>query len=246
MKIINSINNIHIKELNKLKDKKYRDLTKSFVIEGFHMIEMAKEYLIELLVLDSSYVPSDISLNLVTIVNEDIIKKLSSTISPQPIIGICKYKNEDIKIGTKILMLDDIQDPGNLGALTRTALAFGFETIVVTENTVDMYNDKVIRASQGAIFEIDIIKKDIINYIKELKKLGYKIFGTCVDNGIDFQKMPLSSKYVLILGNEGNGISNNVLELIDNRVHILMSEKIESLNVNVAGAIIMQHLYSKK
>ena len=142
-------------------------------------------------------------------------------------------------MSNKILILDKVQDPGNMGALMRSAKAFGFDTMVIGEGSCDIYNDKVIRASQGAIFKLSFIHTNLIDFIPTLKE--YKVYGTNVLNGISLESVEKVDKIAVVLGNEGNGISAEVFNLIEKNIYIPMDDT-ESLNVSVAGSIIMYYL----
>ena len=240
MKQINSINNEYIKELSKLKIKKYRDEKGKFLIEGYHLVQEAKKYLVDVLITKEEDAVEGANNILVT---EDIIKKLSFSQSPQNIIGVCKMNNIQKISGCKFLILDNIQDPGNLGTLLRSALGFGIDTIIASLDTVDIYNDKVIRASQGAIFNIDYVKGDLKEIIPSLKLSGVKIIGTSLKSSVDLKEIDCSASFAVILGNEGSGVREEILNLTDINVRIEMSEKMESLNVAIAGSIIMYYLY---
>lgn len=240
MKKINSVNNEYIKELSKLKNKKYRDELGLFIVEGYHLVKEAKKNLVDVLVIDEKDAIQGVNNILVT---EDVIKKLSFSQTPQNIIGVCKIKENNEICGSRYLILDGIQDPGNLGTLIRTALGFGIDTIVASLDTVDIYNDKVIRASQGSIFNINYIKGDLNEIIHGLKLRGIKIIGTSLKSSVDLKKIDCSDNFAIILGNEGNGVRENILNLADINVRINMSDKLESLNVAIAGSIIMYYLY---
>lgn len=240
MKQINSVNNEYIKELSKLKTKKYRDELGLFIVEGYHLVKEAKDYLVDVLITNELDKVEGVNNILVT---EDIIKKLSFSQTPQNIIGVCKMNVNDKLCGNRFLLLDNIQDPGNLGTLIRTALGFGIDTIVASLDTVDIYNDKVIRASQGALFHINYVKGNLLDIIPTLKLRGIKVIGTSLKSSIDLKKIDCSDNFAVILGNEGNGVSEDVLNLTDINVRIEMSEKLESLNVAIAGSIIMYYLY---
>ena len=154
--IITSLNNEHIKELNKLKEKKYRDQEGLFLLEGEHLvIEALKHNTIEELIVleDTSFESDNIK---TTIVSKEVMKKLSSMDSYPSVIGVSK-KIEEKEMGNKVLILEDIQDPGNLGTMIRSAVAFDIDTIILSPKTVDLYNSKVIRATQGMIFSINIV-----------------------------------------------------------------------------------------
>lgn len=239
MKKINSVNNDYIKELSKLKNKKYRDELGLFIVEGYHLVKEAKNYLVDVLITDENDKVEEVNNILVT---EDIIRKLSFSQTPQKIIGVCKMKENELS-GSRYLLLDNIQDPGNLGTLIRTALGFGIDTIVSSLDTVDIYNDKVLRASQGALFHINYIKGDLFEIIPKLKLRGIKVIGTSLKSSVDLKKIDYSDNFAVILGNEGCGVREEVLNLTDVNVRIEMSEKLESLNVAIAGSIIMYYLY---
>ena len=240
MKAITSVNNEHIKELVKLKNKKYRDEKKLFIIEGYHLIEEAKDMLVEVLITDEKDSVEGIN-NI--LVSKEVIEKVASSCTPQNIVGICKYINNEELIGKRFLLLDNIQDPGNLGTLIRSSLGFGIDTIIVSLDTVDIYNEKVIRATQGAIFNINYIKGDLVKYIELLKEKGVYVIGTSLKSSKNLKSVDKCDSYAIILGNEGNGVREELLNQTDFNVRIEMDEKLESLNVAVAGSIIMYNLY---
>ena len=162
MNVITSLMNEKVKNWTKLNQKKYRDLTDTFLIEDLHLITEALKYnLVEEIISlnDEEY---DVPCYKVT---EEIMNKISSQSSGAKIIAVCKKINKD-KIGNKILLLDNIQDPGNLGTIIRSAVAFNIETIVLSNDCVDLYNSKVIRSTEGMLFNINIIRKDLINFIE--------------------------------------------------------------------------------
>lgn len=241
MEIITSVNNSLIKDLSKLKQKKYRDKEKKFIVEGYNIIGEAQEYLELILITkeeDKSICPSIRHI----LVTQEIIKKLTDTVSPQEIVGICKYKETNENISKNVLILDGIQDPGNIGTIIRTSLCFDINTIYLSNESCDIYNDKVIRATQGAIFRTNIIRSNIVEVITKLKSLGYYIVGTALENGKELNEIRFSSKNAIILGNEGNGVSKQILSLTDINAYIPISKDMESLNVSIAGGIIMNKL----
>ena len=242
--VITSLNNEHIKEINKLKEKKYRDLTNTFLIEGDHLVyEALKQNLVkELIVLEGKDCYSD---NVpITFVSKEVMRKLSSMDSYPYVIGVCK-KKEDESIGNKILILDDIQDPGNLGTIIRSSVAFDIDTIILSPRTVDLYNSKVIRSTQGMLFYINIVVRDLEDIINKLKEDNYKILGTKVDGGTDIRNIEKKDKFALVIGNEGNGMSREVSNLCDEYLYIKMNEKTESLNAGVAASILLYELSNK-
>jgi RNA methyltransferase, TrmH family len=235
-----SIENDKIKEIKKLHQTKYRNMTNTFLVEGEHLVNEAyKHNLIKELIVEES---SDFSLDVPTIkVSENIIKHLSELETPPKMMAVC-HKKEANPIGNKVLMLDQIQDPGNLGTIIRSAVAFNIDTIILSSDTVDMYNSKVLRASQGMLFNINIISADLITMIDYLKKMGHIIYGTRVDQGKNIKKIEKTEKFVIIVGNEGNGVKQEILSLCDNYIYINTNENCESLNVGVAASIILYEL----
>lgn len=230
--MISSTENLKIKELAKLNQSKYRKEKQMFIVEGAHLVKEAKELglLIEAFSLEE--------LEGFTQVSEGVMKKLCNTNTVVDQIGICKMLPKGA-ISNKILLLDRVSDPGNMGALMRSAKAFGFDTIILGDGCVDIYNDKVIRSSQGAIFKLNFIYSNLVEFIKNNKE--HKIYGTNVVNGIDVKNVEIVEKMGIVLGNEGQGISKEVFDCLKKNIYIPMNNT-ESLNVSVAGSIIMYML----
>lgn len=239
--MIGSLDNKKIKELRKLKDKKYRDKEKKYLVEGIHLVLEAykKGDLLEIILGENEDV--DILVSKVYVSNQ-ILKSLSSLETPYKIIGVCKYPNEDLELGDKLLILDGVQDPGNLGTIIRSSVAFNISTVVLGNNCVDLYNSKVIRACQGMNFHINIIRRDLKDFITNIKKEDYYILGTNVNDGSDLKSISNLSKYAIIMGNEGNGVSKEIQDMCDRNIYIKMNDKCESLNVAVATSIILYEL----
>ncbi|MCI9434176.1 MAG: RNA methyltransferase [Bacilli bacterium] len=239
--LYSSIDNKKIKEIKKLNLKKYRDKTNLFLVEGEHLVMEAYKsgYLKELILEQDNDLNLDITTNYVT---NNVLKYITNLDTPQSILGICsKTQNDTIK-GNRLLILDDIQDPGNLGTIIRSAVAFNVDTIILSFNTVDLYNSKVIRASQGLIFHINIIVMDLTTTIPKLKNEGYQIIGTKVTNGKSLKSIEKKKKFAIIMGNEGNGVREDILSLCDEYLYIDMNKNCESLNVGVATSIILYEL----
>lgn len=245
MKEITSINNELIKSASKLKEKKYRDIENCFLVEGYHLVEMAKDYLKTIFVLDENDYGKIDGVEYY-LVNENIINKLSQTKNPQGIVAICRKKEEKEISSNMVIMLDNVQDPGNVGTIIRSALAFNCFDIILSEDTVDIYNDKVIRGSQGAMFKVNIVYHDILEEIRVLKEKGYRVFGTALKNGKSIKDISFPKKSVVILGNEGSGVREEVLNVTDDNIYVDMNKDIDSLNVGVAGSIIMYELTNTK
>ncbi len=239
MNIINSIDNTIIKNLKKLTQKKYRDINNKFIVEGFHLVEEAyiSDVLEEIFAIEGYNINLDVKK---TYISDKVMKYISNLESHREVIGIVRKKTNSI-INGNILYLDNIQDPGNLGTIIRSSYAFNLDTLILSNDTVDLYNDKVIRASQGMLFKQNIIIGNI-NTLKDLKNKGYKIYGTDVNNGIDVKTIERNEKNVIIFGNEGQGIKEEVRNLCDNHIYININKDCESLNVSVAASIILYEL----
>ena len=235
--MIESVNNDKIKNYAKLNDKKYRDNTGLFLVEGEHLVEEAikKNIIVEIFSLDKR--------NNSTQVNEAVMKKLSNLSSIPKVLAVCKKIN-NTNIKGNILMLDCIQDPGNLGTIIRSAVAFGIDTIVASKDTVDLYNIKVLRATEGMIFNINYIVDDLENVLNKLD--NYTILGTNVVNGVTPDKIKITNNYCLIIGNEGKGMNSKLLSYIDKNIYIPMNKKCESLNAGVATSILLYELNKDK
>ena len=239
--LITSVNNDRIKELVKLKDKKYRDKNNMFFIEGYDIVLEAYKngYIKELYVLDGTLVDMDIPY---TYVSYDVMKKISDMETISEYYAVCQ-KKEDSIIGNKIIILDGIQDPGNLGTIIRSAVAFDFDTVVISKNTVDLYNPKVIRSTKGMLFNKNVIVRELDEFISSLD--GYLVCGTDVLGGVNVRNIELPEKIALVIGNEGRGISDSVRELCDKFIYISMNDNCESLNAAVAASILMYEVNSK-
>ena len=239
--VITSLNNEKIKVLVKLKDKKYRDKNNIFFVEGKDIVfEAYKNNLLkELYVLEGTTVDIDVP---VTYVSYDVMKKISDMESISEYYGVC-YKKEELEIGNRIIILDNVQDPGNLGTIVRSAVAFNFDTVVISKGTVDLYNPKVIRSTKGMLFNINIIIRELDEFINSLD--GYTVYGTDVVDGNSIRDIDMPKKIGLVIGNEGRGISDNIRKLCNKFIYIDMNSKCESLNAGVAAAILMYEVNNK-
>ncbi len=200
-----------------------------FLVYGEHLIDKAKEKNVLIDIITSNPDKEGI------LISEDMMKDLQQTPSWIDTIGLCKKENIE-KRSNRILCLDDVQDPDNVGALIRSASAFGFTHIIFSQHSADLYNEKTIRASKGALFDCYIERKPLYEAIKELKNNGYKIVAADAHECGKLSKD--NEKIALVLGNEGHGLSDGTKVLVDQFVTI-ETQNVESLNVSVAGAIIM-------
>lgn len=233
--MITSKENSEVKYINKLKKASFRDSEGIFIVEGFHLVDEAYKRGLLLKVISTKEEDFDVPH---LIVSESILKHLSNLSNPS-IMGLVKIKENNNIEGNLILALDNIQDPGNLGTILRSAKAFNVKTILLSEDSVSLYNDKVIRSGQGLIFDLNIIRCDLA---KMIKKLGFKVLVTDVDGGTDINDYKLNERSILVMGSEGRGVSSKIKELKDEALYIKMNKDCESLNVAVAASIIMHHL----
>lgn len=245
--IISSKDNKKIKEIYKLKQEKYRKQQQKFIIETLNIIKEAynEGVLLEIYIREDKQndIPNFFKDIPIFYVTENVFKKISN-LTNSYILGVCKMKKQK-REGDRYLLLDGIQDPGNLGTIIRTSLGFNITTIILSDTCVNLYNEKVIMASEGAIFKINIIKEDLISTIKDLKQEGLYIYGTDVTSGTNLHDVKQQNKYALVMGSEGTGVSLNVKRLTDSNIYIKTNEKLESLNVAVATGIILYELNKK-
>ena len=238
--VITSLENKKVKDVVKLQSKKYRDLTNTFVVETEHLVEEAKKAGIikDLFIVEDEFVDND---NTYFVTNE-VMRKMSSMESPSNVLAVCEKNNSKEIIGDKILLIDGVQDPGNLGTIVRSSVAFGVTTIVLSHDTVDLYNPKVIRATEGMFCHINIISMNLEEAINIIKSRGIKVYGTNVVDGVSVTSITDKNKYALIVGNEGNGVKQNIQDLCDLNLYIPMNNNVESLNVGVACSILLYEL----
>lgn len=248
---ITSTSNETIKYFISLNDKKTRMNAKRFIVEGYHLVnEASKTNLLEAIISTDEKELKKINNVKRYLVNDAIINKIATTKNPQNILGIVKMLDHNItnlvpiikENKTKLIMLDDVNDPGNLGTIIRTAAGLGYDGIIMSPNTVDLYNEKVIRSTQGVMFKIPIIKANLQEIIKLLKKEKVFCIGTAPTNAKDVKHITKKDKFAICLGNEAKGISKEVLDNMDENVKIAMKNDVESLNVSIAAGIIMYEM----
>jgi len=231
---LTSINNERVKFWQKLNQKKYRDIEKLFLVEDEHLVTEAlkKGIVKEIITLNKEEV-YDVPTYYVT---DKIMNVISSQVTSAKIIAVCE-ELEEREVKGNILVLDKLQDPGNLGTIIRSAVAFNFDSIILSNDSVDLYNPKVIRASEGMIFYINVIRTNIIDFLDNLDSEYTKI-TTDVVNGKNIKEIKFY-KCALVIGNEGNGVSNEVKGKCDEKVYIKMNDNCESLNAGVSASILM-------
>ena len=239
--MIESINNEKIKKYSKLLNKKYRDETNQYLVSTDHLVYEAikKDIVVDIFLLNGI----ENNYGNVTYITENVMRKLTNLKTLPNVVAVVKKENSK-DINGNVILLDGIQDPGNLGTIIRSAVAFNIDTIILGDNTVDLYNEKTLRASEGMIYNINFIKCNLVDMIEQLKLDGYKVLGTSVTNGKNIKNINYE-KIAFIVGNEGNGISKNIFDLCDEYVYIKMNDKCESLNVAIASSIIMYEINNK-
>lgn len=260
MQIITSKDNEIIKNIRKLKEKKYRDANNEYLIEGIKLIKEAVEEKAKIkliVVCEESIEDGDIDQKLLyeiakydcIYVNKKVFSILTDVQNPQGILAVIEKKNNEENINYKediIVVLDGIQDPGNLGTILRTIDSVGLSQVIVSKETADSYNPKVVRSTMGAIFRVNVIEsEDLLQTLKNLKKHKYKIMATSLENNNSIYDVEYNKK-VIVIGNEANGVSKNVLEYADEKIKIPMLGKTESLNASVATSIILYEYVRRK
>ena len=246
---IESKENAFFKLAKKLKDRKGRSKEQKYIIEGFRLIQEAFKAgcKVDSIVVNNDgakkinqYLEQYIDCVKVYLMEDSLFSQLTSTENPQGIIALLEIEdNRENLNGDFYLLCDKVQDPGNLGTIIRTAHAAGVTGIILTKGTVDIYNDKVVRSTMGSIFYVPIIHDNDLTFLKGLKDDGFSLVATSLQESKDFFREDLSGKIILSVGNEGNGISDEIFEMADIKVKIPMPGGAESLNVAIATSIIL-------
>lgn len=260
MNIISSKDNELIKNVKKLKEKKYRDLENAYLVEGIKMVKEAileKASIKQIIICDdcekSDSIPKDLMYEIAkydcTYVTNKIFKYISEVQTPQGVLAVIEKNNVNYDINYNediIVALDDIQDPGNLGTILRTVDSVGLTQILVSKGTADCYNPKVVRSSMGAIYRVKIIEcEDLLKTLKEVKKNKFKVLVTSLGDSKNIYEMKYNKK-VLVIGNEANGVKESVMNLADEKIKIPMLGRTESLNASVATGIILYEYVRQK
>lgn len=260
MQKITSKDNEFIKHVKKLKDKKYRDSSNEYVIEGIKLVTEAlqeKAPIKQIILCDdcekNAFIPKDLMYEIAKqeciYVTEKIFKYLSEVQTPQGILAIIEKRGQEIEIDYSqdvIVALDEIQDPGNLGTILRTVDSIGLTQILVSKGTADAYNPKVVRSTMGAIFRVKIIEcENLKNTLKEIKKHKFKMVVSSLQTENTIYDTNYHKK-VIVIGNEANGVEPEIQNLADEKIKIPMLGKTESLNASVATGIILYEYVRQK
>lgn len=258
--VIQSPNNATYKYLKSLTQTKYRSLHQAYLIEGFRIVQEALKHpkQLQTIILRASSsenvdaqladLISKDNLHPTILLNERLFSEISDTSNPQGVAAVMSYPVHSIDFSSPkkqlILLLDALQDPGNLGTLIRTADSVKATAIILSKGCVDVYNPKVIRSTMGSIFRVPILKcAHVTTDILKLRNAGFKIFASTASTQKTLFETQFPTKSVLMIGNEANGISEELLQLSDTSIKIPMLGSIESLNASVAGSVIMYEIY---
>ena len=260
MDIISSKDNEIVKNVRKLKEKKYRDLENAYIVEGIKMVREAieeKAVIRQIIICDdcekSDSIPKELMYEIAKYdclyVTSKIFKYISEVQTPQGVLAVVEKNNrdEDINYNEDIIVaLDDIQDPGNLGTILRTVDSVGLTQILVSKGTADPYNPKVVRSSMGAIYRVKVIEcEDLLETLKEVKRNKFKILVSSLKESNSIYNVKYNKK-VLVIGNEANGVEEKIMNIADEKIKIPMLGKTESLNAAVATGIILYEYVRQK
>ena len=252
--VISSKENNIIKEVKRLKEKKYRN--EKYIIEGHKMIDEAiQEYVkIDIIIMTEEFANHNqkyvekINNYKFILVTENVFKELTEVKTPQGILAVV-YKKEQIKIDEKadyIMALDDVQDPGNIGTIIRTLDSANIKQLIVSRGTVDAYSPKVVRSTMGAIFRVQIIEvENLSETLNSLKQKGFDLVSTSLQTDKNIYDINYNKK-VVVIGNEANGVSKEIQDASDYKVKIPMMGKTESLNASVAASIMIYEYVREK
>ena len=257
---LTGLQNPVVKAAAELKQKKYRTQNGLYLAEGLRTAEEAVAYkAVETLF----YVATDDDRTMrlledaamqnikLVCVNENVMKKIADTETPQGIIAVCKMRQPKLEnllaSGKMLLVLDRVGDPGNIGTMLRTADAAGIGGLVLLKGCADIYAPKTVRSSMGSLFHIPVLSGvSEQEFVSAAKKAGYDLLVTCLDGADNLYKADLSGRIAFVMGNEAGGVSESLLEKADKRVYIPMAGRAESLNVAMAAGIVMFEALRRK
>jgi TrmH family RNA methyltransferase len=257
MKEILSTKNPFIKEVKKLNRKKYREESQQYIVEGFHLIEEAVKAgaAVKWLLVNQRGQQewgqwlAQQKQELVIHVSDEVLAVLSELPTPQGLLAVIKMPKvtKQQELSGSWLLLDNVQDPGNVGTMIRTADAAGMSGVILGEGSADIYNTKVLRAMQGSNYHLPILQMPLEKAVEAFKQTGIPVYGTELNKeAIIYQEVVPAKNYALIMGNEGQGIRSHLLQLTDQNLYIPIIGQAESLNVAIAAGILMYHLSQTK
>lgn len=246
MEKLTSLKNPKVMEWRSLKEKKAREEQKAFLVEGVRMVReaLSSSFEVKALILREDFhpeydLPSDIPSY---ILPDHVFQSVSDTKTPQGIAAVLSLKTKEAA-GPRLLALDGVQDPGNVGTIIRTADAAGIDGVILSPDCADLYSPKVLRSTMGSIFRLGFaFPASLPDMLNELKKEGYSVISSQLDGAPFYDRQNVSSRFVLVIGNEGNGISDPVKAVATHRLCLPMRGGAESLNAAVAAGIMMYDL----
>lgn len=243
---INSLQNAQVKKWTKLKQKKYRDEFGLFLVEGEHLIEeAAKAGLIEQILCTKDHEHPFQSYPC-TYVTRAILDKITNSVSGNDIAAICHFPVSKPVSAKRWVLLDRVQDPGNVGTIIRTAYAFGYDAVLLSKGCADPFSDKVIRSTQGALFHLQVETGSLSTKIQQLKQQQIPVYATALHHdSIALSDLPKTDQFAILFGNEGQGVSEELIQMSTAAVFIEM-EQFESLNVSVAAGIALYEMKQKR
>lgn len=254
MKRIESVQNSLVKHWKKLVlTRKERDKSKEFLVEGFHLVEEAlkkENAMISLIIREDVEMPAKWNTEGIHIieVNKAVAKEFAETEQSQGVFAHCRQPElpeSQYAAWEKLLFVDAVQDPGNVGTMIRTADAAGIDAVIIGKGSADAYSPKTVRSGQGSHFNIPIVSGNLMEWVEKSKEAGIQIIGTGLSNSVNYTNVEVGSKFALLVGNEGSGVSAELLAKTDANVIIPLYGKAESLNVAVATGILL-YAYSQK
>jgi len=245
MKKISSAKNDIVKQWKKLLTKKGRMQTGRFLVEGEHLVEEALRAgaARELIVREGYAIPHAWKADEIDVieVTDSVAEALSETETPQGIFAVCQMKSDAAIVRGSYLLLDRIQDPGNVGTMIRTADAAGFAGVIVGHGTVDVFNSKVLRSTQGSVFHLPLIQMELTEAIQALHEEGVAVIGTALEGAALYTSIEAAGPVGLLIGNEAQGVAGELLDHCDAKAYIPIRGKAESLNAAVAAGILLYH-----
>lgn len=256
--MITSTSNPQIKKLLQLQKKsKVRDEENVFVVEGLRMFaEVPVNQVEKVYISESLYNKKKLELNLqdfpYEILSDNVFSHVSDTKTPQGILCIVKRKKYDLNELLKVenphfMVLDNLQDPGNMGTIVRTAEGAGVDAVFMSKDCVDIYNPKTIRSTMGSIYRMPFIYiEDVPELLNQFRKNGVKSYAAHLDGENAYDKEDYKPGTAILIGNEGNGLRDEVTKNADILVRIPMQGQVESLNAAIAASVLMFEVFRQR
>ncbi|WP_033543610.1 TrmH family RNA methyltransferase [Planococcus sp. CAU13] len=254
MKRIESLQNSLVKHWKKLTTtRKERDKFSEFLVEGFHLTEESlkkKELVKGLIVREGVDIPDNWDIGGVPLysVTAAVAKEISETEHSQGIFAHCaqpEFSTDEQANWTRLLLIDAVQDPGNIGTMIRTASAAGIDAVILGKGCADPFNPKTVRSAQGSHFQIPVVRGELTDWVPQLKSSNIPVFGTSLQRAVPVHEAKTQERFGLIVGNEGSGVSPELLQLTDQNLVVPLYGDAESLNVAVATGILLYSLVPK-